>query len=69
MSMESQRPRSTRSPVQWSCWVSGRSSVLPRQSWLFLTLLTLLKLKKLPEPFLVAIAAVLGIVLYPLLHP
>ncbi len=31
--------------------------------------LALLKLKKLPEPFLVAIAAVLGIVLYPLLHP
>ncbi len=34
-----------------------------------LTLVALLKLKKLPEPFLVAIAAVLGIVLYPILHP
>jgi chromate transporter len=34
-----------------------------------LTLGALLKLKKLPEPFLVAIAAVLGIVLYPVMRP
>ncbi|MBI3530852.1 MAG: chromate transporter [Betaproteobacteria bacterium] len=34
-----------------------------------LTLVALLKLKKLPEPVLVAIAAVLGIVLYPVMHP
>jgi chromate transporter len=34
-----------------------------------LTLVALLKLKKLPEPFLVAIAAVLGIVLYSVMRP
>lgn len=35
----------------------------------FLTLVALLKLKKLPEPYLVAIAAVLGIVVYPMMRP